>query len=312
MDRNKGFINVTKLLGLKIPPIFQNQNILRYFFKEIKDIPDVEFIRKDEKRKKFCFSFLYQGERYFFKYDKMTLPYTELLVEEFCDMIGLSCASYDLAYLGAYKGVISKDFRVPGAEYISGGDILKAYCSRVIPTYSEESQKSYVGVTLNSLEIIWEALAYYYKDEEAIQRIMDKLVKSMILDILVGNPDHHYQNWQLVKYHNGTIDLAPSFDNARATSMPIEETMPELWVSSWAHNMRELKEELFKTGAKEYQDLFYECAKIISPLSLNIAFQRIEEKTKAKVPENIQSFYYERFRAWRVYLGLETDEKKMP
>ena len=110
MDRINGFIDVDKLLDIPRKEIYDVTELLKFILKNNNTVK----ICKRRMNAQFVFSFVYNGETYYFKFDSLVSPCNELMFY----YLGIDSVSYDIAKLGVYEGVISKDFKEKGAKYI--------------------------------------------------------------------------------------------------------------------------------------------------------------------------------------------------
>ncbi len=173
---------------------------------------------KYELGKWFGFSFEYNDETYFFSFDGRSEEISSLIVEEICKDLEVPCVSYDLAKIGNLRGLVSKNFKKQNAKYILGKDILvDAYIKDI--SYNEEL------LLYNNLEDIWAALEERYSAREdmpaIVEKLMNRIVDMFLIDILTGQADRGPNNWMIVEYDDGSVDLQPLFDNVRAFYAPL-------------------------------------------------------------------------------------------
>lgn len=162
--------------------------------------------------------FIYNNEIWIYKYVGESFSYAELVAEELAKCFSLPTAHYDLAFAKQYgKGVISRNFKLKNASYIKGHTILSDYIKAVLQINDtkkiEDEVKKY-----NSLEGIWNALEWYYRNNhnksEIVQKLMGQIVNMFIYDMITGNTDRHEYNWGIVE-NEEEINLQPLFDNER-------------------------------------------------------------------------------------------------
>ena len=164
------------------------------------------------------------GEEYYFKPTKSC--YNEIVTYYILKFLGIDACSVDLATLNGRYGVISKSLRKEGVNLVSGNVILRSYLSNSLRfiekmgfdnRYYRSLKLYYLNAlsrpfkTINSLDIIWQALEYRYKDEINISEVMDQFVVMHLFDIIVNNVDRHEWNWMIEESDEG-IRLAPLFD----------------------------------------------------------------------------------------------------
>ena len=165
------------------------------------------------------------GEDYYFKPTKFC--YNEIVTYYILRFLEIDVCSVDLATLNGRYGVISKSLRKEGVNLVSGNVILRTYlidhyrtvCKmgfdkrdyRYLKSYYLNALSSRPSRTINTLDIIWQALDYMYKDKINISEVMDKFVIMYLFDIIVNNDDRHEWNWMIEESDEG-IRLAPLFD----------------------------------------------------------------------------------------------------
>lgn len=284
MRRNKGFIDVSKMLH-DIGVNYTDISSLKCNAKII----DVAINYETD----LVFGFDYYGTTYFFKYDEDIEPYNELVAEELAKDFGLDCIDYDLAILNDKKGVISKNYKQNGVNYIDGEDIIIDYYE----ASGLDIEKQ------NNLESVWDALEYRYKNlpnkREVIQKLMDKLVNIFIFDIITCQSDRHPCNWQVMESKDD-IDVVPLFDNERIGISYNKYVFCSL--TSTEEVCGDLFENLasfLKMSSKDYRDITLEKISIISDENLYKVFNRIEDKTGCPMPQDKKEFYLANFRNHR-------------
>ena len=164
------------------------------------------------------------GEEYYFKPTKSC--YNEIVTYHILKFLGIDACYVDLAVLNGRYGVISKSLRNEGVNLVSGNVILRSNLSNSLRfiekmgfdnRYYRSLKLYYLNAlsrpfkTINSLDIIWQALDYMYKDKINISEVMDKFVIMYLFDIIVNNDDRHEWNWMIEESDEG-IRLAPLFD----------------------------------------------------------------------------------------------------
>jgi len=202
MARKEGFVEVDEMLK----EIGVNTMITR----TIKESPLVNVIHDEPYS--LVFSFDYHGKTYYYKFTdyKEISPYNELIAEELAHDFGIPCVDYDLAVLGDIReGNISKDYKRPDANYLTGQDILYSFYSKTMnfgDSFLDENR-------YNSLENIWDALEYRYQfhpdKREVIRSLMEKLVNIYLFDVLVCQSDRHSGNWMIEEKENNIDIICP-------------------------------------------------------------------------------------------------------
>ncbi len=290
MLRKEGFIDVLNLLKLPNIEINDLKTMAIYL---LKNNPSV-IIRKLNKNQ-LIFSFEYQNETYYYKFDAYVPPYNELLFYFIANDLGIESLKYDLALLGNFKGTISKNFKITHAKYIAGSKILKKF----------HSQTDYF--TYNTLEDIWIELELYYKEredmQEIIQKIMSKLVKIFIFDIIIGQEDRHCNNWGIIEYDNGNIDLQILIDNSRALvhhPLNINCLMP---LNQTKMNLEEMILKFQEESSEEFSSLLSSSLWVISKENLSKIFAKIENLAGSPIPPKLKDIYIARFEIYYEFLN---------
>lgn len=242
------------------------------------------------------FSFDYKGETYFYKLSFYVQkgsqvfinPYNELVAEELAKDYGIPCIDYDLALLGANKGVISKNFKQNGINYRNGSELLLEY------------YKNVQGNSYNTLENIWDALEYRYyhnpSKKQIISYLMKKIVDIYLFDIIVCHSDRHSNNWQIMESKDN-VDIAPLYDNERI--MMNYNTVVCLGVNFlWAdyENLWKSIGQFQKISSEDFTNIIKDKLWIISEENLNKVFERIEKKTGYPMPEERKEFYLSNYK----------------
>lgn len=241
-------------------------------------------------------SFYYEGEKYYYKYDADYNPYNELVVSLIAKDLKIPCVKYDLAIFGSCKGLISKDYRVKGASYLSGGDIINDYFTYL--QYNNLISPAEMQFP-NNLQFIWEALEYRYKDRENKQDIvrvlMDQIIKMFILDTLTLQVDRHSSNWEVVEYDDGRVKLQPLFDNIRIAKMDSEDLYPKLLVTEDFENLELNIQRFLRISSEEFSNILKDSIWVIKEDNLDKIFAIIEENTGYPMPDSLKSKYKMKF-----------------
>lgn len=154
----------------------------------------------------------------------------------------------------------------------------------------------------NSLETIWIALARRYKDrvdcDTIVHNVMDKVVDMFILDVILRQSDRTVNNWYLVEYPSGRVDLAPIFDNARifftvlgdmriSLTVSLSDPLKKPLSNSLEKNLLEFINKSDETTKKR----FFVALEAISPESVDEIFASIEKKIECPIDEKTKDLY---------------------
>lgn len=298
MDRVNGFIDVDKLLNIPKREIYDVTELLKFLLKNNNTV----VVRKRRMNSQFVFSFDYNGETYYFKFDSFVNPYNELIFYYLALDMGINSLPYDIAKLGVYEGVISKDFKVSGAKYIPGGDILKKYHDKKL--YGK----------YNTLEDIWADLEDYFKDRKDMQKIvahlMDKLVRIFIFDLLIGQEDRHPDNWGIVKYPNGEVDLQVNLDNSRGLVDHPIMTSHQLTMNRDYIYVEDMIEKFQIVSSDEFSSVLPNYLWIISKENILKTFENIEAQTGYPMPDELKDEYLKKFEIYYYFFEDLLDDLK--
>lgn len=282
MTRKEGFIEVEKMLKEIGVDITNCGSVL--------NSPHISII--SENVDKVIFSFNYQSDTYFYKYNFMNMPYNELVAEELAKDYGLDYVHYDLAILFTNRGVLSKNYKKENVNYISGTEILLNFYKNNRNTYQA-----------NNLEGIWDALEYRYRNHlnkrKIIKKLMQKIVNIYIFDILLRQSDRHSDNWQIMESED-IIDIAPLYDNERILYAFDGTNYVSIKSDDLPYDNLWYSIKNFQTiSSEEYKNIIQKKLWIISEENLYKVFERIERKTGYPMPTHIKKYYITQYEKHR-------------
>ena len=148
----------------------------------------------------------------------------------------------------------------------------------------------------NNLRGIWHCLEVYFKDypnmQEIVAKLMMKIVKLFIFDLVTGQEDRHEENWGVVIYENGDVDLQPIFDNSRSLEDDPEFVYYGLSLegNSISENDKMIQEFL-NVSSSEFSDILPNYLWVIGEENINKIFKLIEEQINCEIPPNIKRYY---------------------
>ncbi len=335
MNRIDGYLDILPALGIELETKLDGTDNAAYaasveIERKLKTNKNVKFI-SNQLGLKIVFSFLYEGEIYYFKYDSLALPENELVAYEMATRLELSCVEYDLASLGPYKGVISKNFKKEEATYLTGLDLMKDTYPKELPeAYAEyiEDGENYEELeksvflkeyaTKQTLEDIWNALESKYKDRSDIENItknvMREIVKRWIFYILIGNSDCNISNLMFEETPND-VAMAPIFYNARSfnkgllTSLGIESSDKKFFDPKNFSTFYNLQRFL-SIGSEEFIKEFIESLWILKPENLEYVFRMIRSKIDRNLDPLLIRYYkefcQERLQEMKEFLKIDS------
>lgn len=284
MKRFKGYMDLCELLNLPDKDYASTPELFEELHDILKNRKNIHML-KYELGKWFGFSFEYNDETYFFSFDGRSEEISSLIVEEICKDLEVPCVSYDLAKIGNIRGLVSKNFKKQNAKYILGEDILvDAYIKDI--SYNEEL------LLYNNLEDIWAALEERYSAREdmpaIVEKLMNRIVDMFLIDILTGQADRGPNNWMIVEYDDGSVDLQPLFDNVRAFYAPLSLIRIIFTVDRsptfLTNNRVDINIKKFlATSSKEFKDSLYDKLWVLSEENSERILDRLEKKLDWKL-----------------------------
>lgn len=215
MDRKDGFLDLNKYFNQSYHELV-NDGILRY---------DNSFLQYfDENGKKSNHWITINNEDYYLK--RSNYWEQEIVTEEFFKLLGVESLHYDVAILDNEIYIISKDYRKPKGQYVTGREILECFYVEVKKEEKSffkdnyglrlNARKEKASSLLNNLEDIWLSLAYRYRNnpdkEKIIYEIVNELkMRFLVRGILLIDGDYHANNW--VVEETDKVKLVPNFDS---------------------------------------------------------------------------------------------------
>lgn len=132
--------------------------------------------------------------------------YGELVAQQIARQMGIPYTEYDLVTLGGLTKIASINILETGEELLHGNDIL--------PVKSNKD----IGYICRSIE---RALKSRYPNicAEKLQEIKEDFLKIVIFDKIIFNWDRNPGNWGLILSPDGSVRMAPEFDNNKALDL---------------------------------------------------------------------------------------------
>ncbi|MCA9497974.1 MAG: hypothetical protein KC588_02145 [Nitrospira sp.] len=158
--------------------------------------------------------FWFDENRFLFKEARIGTgeDWSEKVVCELCEILGIPHAKYDLGMWNGKRGVVTENFVPPRASLIPGNQILV----RINPRYPTGKLR---GVRHHTLRIVHIVVGLMKPPVDflpfpGVTSARHVFAGYLMLDALVGNNDRHHENWGLVLTGDRVLHLAPSFDHA--------------------------------------------------------------------------------------------------
>ncbi len=250
--------------------------------------------------------FSYQGEIWLFKPEFEFLKnasYIELVLEELAHDFGIPSAHYDLATLNGKKGIITKYFKQKDCQYTLGEELLEDYVYYGLKISQDDFFTLDSAVlTHNSLEGIWRALDYRYRNlknrESIVWHLMSRLVDIFIFDILTHQEDRHSKNWGIVESKD-KIDIQPiydnelAFNNIKALPSLVSESLKEeelFHFSHYEHAVKDVLLEFLEVSGGRYLEKLQEKLPLIQNENIVSVLSRVENRIGCEIPQDVKSY----------------------
>lgn len=208
--------------------------------------------------------------------------YMEMFSSIIAKNLNIKTVKYDMALFHNHIGVISENYNNKHEKEKSLLEIINNFYSKVI---EKNKEYNYNLKDLYNLEMVWDALRYYYQDISIVQSLMKDIVDSFILQFLVGNRDLNLSN--LVIIESSKPFLAPNHDYSIQDINNYSDLNYALEVEPKA-NVNAL-DNFLGTSSDYYANYFKEM--IMNMPKVETIFLRVELKTKKKIPMNIKLRY---------------------
>lgn len=160
------------------------------------------------------------ANRYLFKLnrsegeDATGEDWSEKVVSELCELLGLPHANYEFATWKDQHGVASLSFAPPRGRLVAGNEVLiqleKGYPKERF--YGVRQHTLRLVLTIMKQDVIQPPLNW--DTFGAVQSALDVFVGYLMLDAWIANQDRHHENWGFIVSPDITIHLAPTFDHA--------------------------------------------------------------------------------------------------
>lgn len=140
--------------------------------------------------------------------------WAEKVAVELCQLLGLPCASYELATWKGKPGVLSPSIVPPNGRLVHGNELL-AEIHTDYPANKFYHNRDHTMGRIRALlmhSTILPPLDWQPPDE-SIETAFDVFVGYLMLDTWIANQDRHHENWGLIT-HQDRIFLAPTYDHA--------------------------------------------------------------------------------------------------
>lgn len=160
------------------------------------------------------------SNRYLFKLnrsegeDATGEDWSEKVVSELCELLGLPHALYEFATWKGQHGVASLSFAPPHGTLVAGNEVLV----RIDKGYPKEKfyrvRQHTLRLVLNIMKLDFILPPLNWNSFGDVQSALDVFIGYLMLDAWIANQDRHHENWGLIVSPERTIHLAPTFDHA--------------------------------------------------------------------------------------------------
>ena len=170
-------------------------------------------------KSKFWFSDA-SSNRYLFKLnrsegeDATGEDWSEKVVSELCEFLGLPHAHHEFAMWKGQHGVASLSFAPERGRLVAGNELLV----RIDKGYPREKfyrvRQHTLRLVLNIIKLDTILPPLNWKSIGDIRSALDVFLGYLMLDTWIANQDRHHENWGFIVSPERTIHLAPTFDHA--------------------------------------------------------------------------------------------------
>lgn len=251
------------------------------------DISDITYIRFGNYKN---FSFVFEGEKFFFKTcNGLMNIYNELLAEVIAEKYGVNCVHYDLGSFNGMIGVVSKNF--------------------VAENDSFYHLSSFIDDFHNNVEDIIQVLKYHYHDMNIINNLRSQLINILVFDILIANHDRHTDNLGIIESDMG-VNFCPLFDNELMLDYR------SIFYGEYSLDIdndiltKNLITKLIVSDCTVYKDKVVDNLKLISPESILDSLNIVENRIQSYINPYIKKSILDSFNSNYIELNKGLSENK--
>lgn len=159
------------------------------------------------------------GEQMLFKEGRPSTGenWCEKVAAEFCALLDMPHATYELAIWQGKRGVISPSFVPSGASLVHGNELL----TKTIKNYPYGKMFGTKDYTLKAVLAIMKARAFglpwgWIPSPPLPEFVLalDVFIGYLMLDAWIANQDRHHENWGFLVFPGKGRYLAPTYDHA--------------------------------------------------------------------------------------------------
>jgi HipA-like C-terminal domain len=138
--------------------------------------------------------------------------WSEKIVAELCELLGIPHANYELAIFNGERGIISPSFVPDGGNIIHGNEVLIGINSEY-PGQANSPSHHTLNNILNAFQRSAVRPPLNWQVIDGIEEAIDVFIGYLLLDAWIGNSDRHHENWAFINL-DGKVYLAPTYDHA--------------------------------------------------------------------------------------------------
>ncbi len=251
-----------------------------------------------------------EGENYFLKISKKNGISKEIFVqiigEELARMVGIETVHSKIVDAGSNTyGLMSTNYIKYDDNILSGKEIVINYLqylysnnllclwldTPLTPEEQEDFHDQYLEgmmaaferrhVNCNSLNFIWDALSFQFKDKENGQIITERIVKDLtkryLFSFMIMNKDFHLKNWEIIDIY-GNYTLSPLYDVDLSFDYFFTDLDKNNSMKSYENSIESIYDDFtryFSSSAENFKKEFYRQQNILTPENIKEAMERI-------------------------------------
>lgn len=251
-----------------------------------------------------------EGENYFLKISKKTGISKEIFIqiigEELARMVGIETVHSKIVDVGSNTyGLMSSNYIKYDDNILSGKEIVIDYLQHLYsndllhlwldtPLTMEEKEDFHDGylegmmeafncrhVNCNSLNFIWDALSFQFRNKENGQIITERIVKDLtkryLFSFMIMNKDFHLKNWEIIDIY-GNYTLSPLYDIDLSFDRNFTNLDKNNSMKSYENNIENIYEDFeqyFSSSSDDFKKEFYRQQNILTPENVQEAMERI-------------------------------------
>lgn len=251
-----------------------------------------------------------EGENYFFKISKKKgfskELFNQILGEELARMVGIETVHSKVVDVGNhFYGLLSFNYIKYNDEVFSGKSIVLQYLHHLYKDnllelwldscLTKEEKAAFENENLdemmqvlnahnlncNSLNFIWDALYYHFKDFSQGNLITEKIIKNLtqryIFSFFIMNKDFHLKNWEVLDIHQN-YRLSPLYDIDLSFDKSFSDLNKNNSLQSYETDIASIYEDFeryFYSSAESFRVEVYHQKEVLKPENVQAALDNI-------------------------------------